>query len=212
MRKPFLSNIARQTCTLLKNLAHFSRVICVDGNNSLMWTTSVAGSAVGNPQISSDGKSIVVLHNVPKGMVTILDVQEDGNILAQLPGNFLSPFGPPVLVTIDGVDIMYWGESTHNGYADAGRTFHMKLEEPFNVVADFLFDSSTVVQPTVSSDGTMMWLGGKEASIYSWKLTGNEGRIWKQQLALSRRNVTFRKCSPYVSQLKSQVILLTFVF
>lgn len=164
-------------------------------DNALIWEAPVGGVAVGNPQISSDGKFVFVIHNLPNGGVaTILNVQDSGKILLQLPGNFLSPFGPPVLVSVDGVDFIYWGESTNEGYADAGRTFHMRVEEPFSIVADFLFDSSTVVQPTVSSDGSTMWLGGKEASIYSWKLLGDQGRLWKQQLAQSRRNVTFRKC------------------
>lgn len=139
-----------------------------------------------------------MLHNLPEdGVASILSVQEDGNILSQKPGNFFSPFGPPKLVTVNNVDFVYWGESTGNGYGDVGRILHLKVEEPFNVVADFLFDSSTVVQPTISADGSTMWLGGREASLYSWKLTGDRGRVWTQQLALSRRNVTFRKFPLY---------------
>lgn len=154
----------------------------------------MVGTIIGSPQITSDGKHIVVLHNLPTdGFVSVLSVQDRGNVVSQKPGNFLSPFGPSKLVTVNNVDFLYWGESTDGGYANSGKVMHMKVETPFDIHADFLVESSTVVPPTLSSDGSTMWLGGKDASVYSWKVTGNRGRIWKQQLPLSRRNATFRK-------------------
>lgn len=160
----------------------------------LLWTTPLVGTVIGSPQITSDGKYIVVLHNLPSdGYASVLSVREGGAIVSQKPGNFLSPFGPPKLVSVNNADFLYWGESTDGGYANAGKVLHMKVEPPFEILADFLVDSSTLVAPTLSADGSSMWLVGKDASVYSWRVTGNQGRAWKQQLPLSRRNATFRK-------------------
>jgi hypothetical protein len=171
-----------------------SRVICVDANNALLWTTWLVGTIIGSPQITSDGKFIVVLHNLPSdGLASVLSVREGGAVVSQKPGNFLSPFGPSKLVAVNSADFLYWGESTEGGYANAGKVMHMKVEPPFEIHADFLVESSTLVSPTLSADGSTMWLGGKDATVYSWRVTGNLGRAWKQQLPLSRRNATFRK-------------------
>ena len=152
------------------------------------------GTVIGNPQISSNGKLVVVLHNLPTdGVVSILSVRGNGAVISRQTGSFLSPFGPSKLITVDGTDILYWGESTGSGYANYGKILHMNVEPPFDIIADFLVESSTVVSPTVSTDGRTMWLGGKNASVYSWRLLQNPGRVWKKQLPTSRRNSTFRK-------------------
>lgn len=160
----------------------------------MLWTTTLLGSIIGNAQISSDGTSVVVLHNLrEQGVVTVLSVEDNGSLLFQKESNFFTPFSPPNLVTVDGLDIVYWSESTDDGYADTGIIFHMDVDEPFKVVTDFLADSSTGVQPTVSADGSTLWLGGKEAHVYSWNLSGERGRAWTKQLAISKRNATARK-------------------
>ena len=125
--------------------------------------------------------------------MSVLSVVEEGEVVSQKAGNFLSPFGPSKLVPVNNADFLYWGESTDGGYANSGKVLHMKVEPPFEIHADFLVESSTVVSPTLSPDGSTMWLGGKDAYIYSWKVTGKRGRAWKRQLPLSRRNATFRK-------------------
>ena len=168
---------------------------------SLSWTYAVNGTVVGTPQISADGNFVAIAYNTEilglftveeTGFILILD--REGNRVVQTPGEPFTTFGPVSLGQQDGKTTAFWGESSHGGYGPSGRIFRMELQSPYAVVAEHFLDSTITIPVTVAPDGSGMWTGGKEASIHYWSLQpSQQGRRWKKQLPMSRRNVTYRK-------------------
>lgn len=171
-------------------------MFCVDGRNHkqglLLWTQEVEGKVIGTPQVSSDGSQIVVVHNSGStGHLTVLS--NSGEILSQEQELYTS-FGPVTLAVVDGYETAFWADSSADGYASAGRIYQTRLNATHQIIVRYFFDSSSIVKPTISIDGTGMWIGGREASVHNWGfLPGRRGRLWKTQLPLSRRNVSFRE-------------------
>jgi hypothetical protein len=168
----------------------------VDSENSLQWERMIPGVMTGSPVISSDGRLVVASHNVQgHGLITIISFDDEGRQIAQKSGNTSSYFGPLQSVKRYEGDFIYWGESNADGYADAGKIFSMHLGEPFSINTEFITDSATLTQLSLSVDQKRLLFAGKNASISSWKVSDDKGREWRQQLPASRRNTSFRKYS-----------------
>jgi len=178
------------------NLHSTSRLLCLDdATGELRWSATVSGRANGMPRVNGDKTMVAMVHNDDvddRGGVGVFNLI-DGSILWEHEGSPYAPFGPPS--SIDWNDVIYWGDSSLRGYSDSGSIYHLDFKSPEKVHIDFLFDSSTMTPPTIRADGEQLWLGGRDASIYSWNLVGSRrGRLWQKHVALSQRNVSFRKC------------------
>ena len=159
---------------------------------TLRWSTLVQGAIEGTPLISSDGTKIFVVHNTPYwAHLTILE-STNGTIVSEtIDGRPMVKYGPASLVTIQGVDHLYWADAHDMGYANGGRVYTVNSTDFTAVHSPQSFPSSTTVTPTLSRNGKM-WLGGRAATVHGWGENSTHP-LWSTQLNLSLRNASYRK-------------------
>jgi hypothetical protein len=159
---------------------------------TLRWSTLVQGAIEGTPLISSDGTKIFVVHNTRYwAHLTILE-STNGTIISEtIDGRPMVKYGPASLVTIQGVDHLYWADAHDMGYAIGGRVYTVNSTDFTAVHSPQSFPSSTTVTPTLSRNGKM-WLGGRAATVHGWGENSTHP-LWSTQLNLSLRNASYRK-------------------
>ena len=162
---------------------------------TLLWSTSVKGTIAGTPLISSDGKSVYVIHNTHNSaVVTVLENNQGrGPIISEtIDLRPMAKYGPPTLATIDGVDHVYWADAHDGGYGIGGRVHTIVSTDPATVHSERSFASSSIIPPTVSKDGKSLWLGGRDAMVHGWAENAPKP-VWAAQLNRSLRNESYRK-------------------
>jgi outer membrane protein assembly factor BamB len=79
-----------------------------------------------------------------------------------------APFGPVSVVTkLDGSDHVYWGEAWDEGRASYGLLYRFD-SGTFGLTGLAPTSWSTITAPTLSADGSSMWLGGQGSCIHGW--------------------------------------------
>lgn len=147
-------------------------MIAVNGDGpslgSLRWTADMEGTAVGTPEIGSDGAFVYVSHNSEgRGFLSVISDRLSGQRLVQRTGNYHAPYGQvSKRKSADGEDIVFWGESTGRGYADLGRIYAMDTTSGFNVATGRDLQTSTATGLTLSRDS--IWYTGKNSTVFGW--------------------------------------------
>jgi hypothetical protein len=183
-------------CSSFRSL--LSRIISVNGGSSdevgtLRWSTFVQGAIEGTPLISSDGTKIFVIHNTRCwAHLTVLESTAGTIISETVDVRPMVKYGPASLVTIDGVDHLYWADAHDMGYAIGGRVYTVKSTDFTAVHSPQSFPSSTTVTPTLSKNAKLMWLGGRAATVHAWGENSTHP-LWSTQLNRSLRNTSYRK-------------------
>jgi hypothetical protein len=179
-------------------LSWLSRIISVNGGSSggvgtLRWSTLVQGAIEGTPLISSDGMKIYVIHNTQDwAHVTVLESTSGTIISETVDVRPTVKYGPASLVTVNGVDHLYWADAHDMGYAIGGRVYTMKSTDFTAIHSPQSFPSSTTVTPTLSKNAKLMWLGGRAATVHAWGENSTHP-LWSTQLNRSLRNASYRK-------------------
>lgn len=168
----------------------------------MKWSILVEGIVEGTPLIGRDRSRIYVIHNTGlHAMLTVLE--SDGTLLVKLTDlQPMARYGPASMVSINGIDELYWADAHDWGYATRFRLF--------TIVSDSLQTNDTrslasisMVAPTISTDGKSIWLGGRGATVHGW-----DGRslkpAWSTRLKRSLRNESFRKCLEMLEKKKNE--------
>ena len=178
----------------------FSRIIALTASGGQSWVATIDGIAVGTPQIGNQGKGVYITHNVFNtglstytiGKLSVFrgDLQGiGGEIPLQDAGAFGyakkdAPFSPVTVVAQESIpDKVFWAESWENGEATFGLTYQFDAST-YQVSALSRTATSSVVAPTLSSDGKSMFLGGRSSTLFGWPL-GNSFLMrpkWSRQI------------------------------
>jgi len=189
---------ARSHCFASRSLLA-SRIIALSGGShtavgTLIWSTQVEGAVAGTPLISSDGSRIYVISNTKlHAFLTVLD-SSDGSLVTQIVDSRpMAQYGPPSLATKNnGIDKLYWADSHDKGYATGGRVHVLASDSLSEVHSQRSFPSSSIVAPTLASNGETMWLGGRGATVHGWD-DQSLHPVFSTQLTQSHRNESYRK-------------------
>lgn len=161
---------------------------------SLRWKRKVPGVVVGTPVIGTDGMTVYISQNSKdRGSVIILSDDNGGKVISRETDALFGHYGPLTLNKVNGKDFVYWGEMNGRGYSDTGRIHYLDTSTQIHHIGNN-FGSSSAIPPTISSDSTSMWVGGRSATVYGW-IEGNfkDNPSWTTQLQLSQRNHSYRK-------------------
>lgn len=181
-----------------------SRIISVHGDGELIgtlfWQLPLEGIVVQTPQIGTDGHRIYAVHNDANGRGHFSIIDAEGNRIRSQSSP--KPFGPITILSDDGNDEIYWGESDRRGYSDSGRIYHHDSGLEVTDVGYEIF-TSTVVPPVLwrEKKRRRMWLGGRTSTVYGW-VDGESlanAPSWTKSVSPSRRNESYPIASPIAS-------------
>ena len=181
-----------------------SRIIAIYGNGELLgtlkWQVQIEGIVVQTPRIGTDGTRIYATHNDASGRGYFSIIDTEGNRIARQSSP--KPFGPLTILSVDGNDELYWGESNGRGYSDSGRIYHHDSTLKVTGVGHEII-TSTVVPPVLwrEKKRRRMWLGGMSSTMHGW-VDGQsfaDAPSWSRQLSPSLRNSSYPIATPIAS-------------
>ena len=181
-----------------------SRVIAVHGDGgllgSLKWQVMIEGIVVQTPQIGTNGTRIYATHNDANGRGYFSIIDGEGNRITRQSNP--KPFGPLTIISVDGNDEVFWGESNGRGYSESGRIFHHDSALKITGVGHEIITSTTV--PLVlwrEKKRRRMWLGGTASTMHGW-VDGQslaDAPSWSRQISPSLRNKSYPIATPIAS-------------
>ena len=181
-----------------------SRVIAVHGDGgllgSLKWQVVVEGIVVQTPQIGTNGTRIYATHNDANGRGYFSIIDGEGNRISRQSNP--KPFGPLTILSVDGNDEVFWGESNGRGYSTSGRIFHHDSSLKITGFGHEIITSTTV--PLIlwrEKKRRRMWLGGTSSTMHGW-VDGQsfaDAPSWSRQISPSRRNKSYPIATPIAS-------------
>lgn len=173
-----------------------SRVIAVHGDGELLgsikWQVEIEGIAVQTPQIGTNGTRIYATHNDASGRGYFSIINGEGNRITRQSNP--KPFGPLTILSVDGNDEVFWGESSGRGYSKSGRIFHHDSSLEITRVGHEIITSTVV--PLVlwrEKKRRRMWLGGTSSTMHGW-VDGQsfaDAPSWSRQISPSLRNNSY---------------------
>ena len=181
-----------------------SRVVAVHGDGELLgipkWQIEIEGIVVQTPQIGTDGTRIYVTHNNAKGRGYFSIIDGEGERITRQSNP--KPFGPLTILSVDGNDEIYWGESNGRGYSKSGRIYHHDSALKITGVGHEIATSTEV--PLIlwrEKKRRRMWLGGTSSTMHGW-VDGQsfaDAPSWSRQISPSLRNSSYPIATPIAS-------------
>lgn len=185
-----------------------SRVIAVHGDvamngellGSLKWQVEIEGIVVQTPQIGTNGTRIYTTHNDANGRGYFSVIDGEGKRITRQSNP--KPFGPLTILSVDGNDEVFWGESNGRGYSKSGRIFHHDSTLKITGVGHEIITSTAV--PLIlwrEKKRRRMWLGGTSSTMHGW-VDGQsfaDAPSWSRQISPSLRNNSYPIATPIAS-------------
>jgi hypothetical protein len=147
-------------------------------DGSVGWEVSVPGIAVGTPLVGTS--AVYVVHNTVNGLgqISVIPFSSPQQVAASFPDdndkkNEVGPFGPGVLQTIDGRDVVVVAESLNDGFSESGNLFMLVQEDSPAAALQYklrlasAYPRSAVARPAMT-ENLEVFLGQQGSVMSAW--------------------------------------------